>query len=94
MDTGHGASMNATRSTANRPSAPAVEECDTLALGSGGGLKIALGAADRGQRVVLVEQGPCGGTLDDLLDMIFIHPALPEIVREAARDAQRHLEAP
>ncbi len=29
-----------------------------------------------------------GGTLDELLDMIFIHPALPEIVRDAARDAQ------
>lgn len=31
------------------------------------------------------------GTLDDLLDMIFIHPALPEIARDAARDAQREL---
>ncbi len=28
------------------------------------------------------------GTLDDLLDMIFIHPALPEIARDAARDAK------
>lgn len=27
------------------------------------------------------------GTLDDLLDMIFIHPALPEVARDAARDA-------
>ena len=27
------------------------------------------------------------GKLDDLLDMIFIHPALPEIARDAARDA-------
>lgn len=30
-----------------------------------------------------------GGTLDDLLDMIFIHPALPEIARDAVRDAAR-----
>ena len=28
------------------------------------------------------------GTLDDLLNMIYIHPALPEIVRNAARNAQ------
>lgn len=28
------------------------------------------------------------GTLDDLLNMIYIHPALPEIVRNAARRAQ------
>ena len=28
------------------------------------------------------------GTLDDLLNMIYIHPALPEIVRNAARKAQ------
>ena len=28
------------------------------------------------------------GTLDDLLDMIFIHPALPEVARDAARDAR------
>ena len=27
-------------------------------------------------------------TLDDLLDLIYIHPALPEIARDAARDAQ------
>lgn len=34
-------------------------------------------------------------TLDDLLDMIFIHPALPEIARDAARDAkQKFLNAP
>jgi len=30
-------------------------------------------------------------TLDDLLDMIFIHPALPEIARDAARDAKQRL---
>ena len=30
-------------------------------------------------------------TLDDLLDMIFIHPALPEVARDAARDARRRL---
>ena len=30
-------------------------------------------------------------TLDDLLDMIFIHPALPEIARDAARDARQQL---
>jgi dihydrolipoamide dehydrogenase len=30
-----------------------------------------------------------GGGLDQLLDTIFIHPALPEIARDAARDAQR-----
>ncbi|MDA0576758.1 MAG: dihydrolipoyl dehydrogenase [Verrucomicrobia bacterium] len=29
------------------------------------------------------------GTLADLLDMIFIHPALPEVARNAARDARR-----
>ncbi len=28
------------------------------------------------------------GTLDDLLDMIFIHPALPEVAKEAALDAR------
>ena len=28
------------------------------------------------------------GTLDDLLNMIYIHPALPEIVRNAARKAK------
>jgi len=31
------------------------------------------------------------GTLEDLLDTIFIHPALPEIARDAARDAVRKL---
>jgi len=30
-------------------------------------------------------------TLDDMLDMIFIHPALPEIARDAARDARSKL---
>lgn len=33
------------------------------------------------------------GTLDDLLNMIYIHPALPEIVRNAARNAKTNLEA-
>lgn len=32
------------------------------------------------------------GTLDDLLGMIYIHPALPEIVRNAARKAKAALE--
>jgi len=32
------------------------------------------------------------GTLDDLLNMIYIHPALPEIVRNAARLAKRALD--
>ncbi len=32
------------------------------------------------------------GTLDDLLNMIYIHPALPEIVRNAARKAKAELE--
>ena len=32
-----------------------------------------------------------GGTLDDLLGMIFIHPALPEVARDAARDAARRI---
>lgn len=31
------------------------------------------------------------GGLDDLLEMIFIHPALPELVRDAARDARNYL---
>jgi dihydrolipoamide dehydrogenase len=31
-------------------------------------------------------------TLDDLLGMIYIHPALPEIVRNAARNAQAEFE--
>ncbi len=31
--------------------------------------------------------------LEDLLDMIFIHPALPEVARDAARDARGKLEA-
>jgi dihydrolipoamide dehydrogenase len=33
------------------------------------------------------------GTLDDLLNMIYIHPALPEAVRDAARDARRQLKS-
>jgi len=33
-----------------------------------------------------------GGTLDDLLNMVYIHPALPEIVRNAARKAKTVLE--
>lgn len=32
------------------------------------------------------------GTLDDLLNMIYIHPALPEIVRNTARNAQAEFE--
>ncbi len=32
------------------------------------------------------------GTLDDLLNMIYVHPALPEIVRNAARKAQLEFE--
>ena len=32
------------------------------------------------------------GTLDDLLEMIFIHPALPEIARDAARNAKNQFE--
>ncbi len=32
-----------------------------------------------------------GGTLDDLLDMIFIRPALPEVARDAVRDAARQM---
>jgi dihydrolipoamide dehydrogenase len=32
-----------------------------------------------------------GGTLDDLLGMIFIHPALPEVARDAVRDAARQM---
>ncbi len=32
------------------------------------------------------------GSLDDLLGMIYIHPALPEIVRNAARNAQAEFE--
>jgi mycothione reductase len=32
------------------------------------------------------------GTLDDLLDMIFIHPALPEVARDAARDARSQFD--
>ncbi len=30
------------------------------------------------------------GTLEDLLRTVYIHPALPEIIRNAARDAKRH----
>jgi len=32
------------------------------------------------------------GTLDDLLNMIYIHPALPEAIRDAARDARDQLK--
>jgi len=32
------------------------------------------------------------GRLEDLLDMIFIHPALPELARDAARDARGKLK--
>lgn len=32
-----------------------------------------------------------GGKLDELLDMVYIHPALPEIVRDAARNARGQL---
>ena len=31
------------------------------------------------------------GTLEDLLNMVYIHPALPEIVRNAARKAKEAL---
>jgi len=34
-----------------------------------------------------------GGSLDDLLEVMFIHPALPELVRDAARDARARLRA-
>lgn len=34
------------------------------------------------------------GTLQDLLDMIFIHPALPEVARDAARDAATRRPCP
>ena len=34
------------------------------------------------------------GTLDDLLNMIYIHPALPEIVRNAARKAKEKIALP
>lgn len=40
---------------------------------------------------ILITSMKLQGTLDQLLDMIFIHPALPEIVREAARDARQQL---
>lgn len=33
------------------------------------------------------------GTLEDLLNMIYIHPALPEAVRDAARDARAQLKS-
>jgi len=33
-----------------------------------------------------------GGDLDDLLKMVYIHPALPEVVRDAARDAKAKLK--
>jgi dihydrolipoamide dehydrogenase len=42
---------------------------------------------------ILITTMKLQGTLDQLLDMIFIHPALPEIVRDAARDAHRQLSA-
>jgi dihydrolipoamide dehydrogenase len=32
------------------------------------------------------------GTLDDLLGMIWVHPALPETARDAARDARKRLD--
>jgi len=35
-----------------------------------------------------------GGTVGDLMDMIFIHPALPEVARDAVRDAARKLGSP
>ncbi len=40
---------------------------------------------------VLITAMKLQGTLDQMLDMIFIHPALPEILRDAARDARRKL---
>jgi len=33
------------------------------------------------------------GTLTDMMDMIFVHPALPEIARNAGRDARAKLQA-
>lgn len=33
------------------------------------------------------------GTLDDLLKMIYVHPALPEIARNAARKAKELLQS-
>ena len=32
------------------------------------------------------------GTLDDLLNMMYIHPALNEVIRDAARDARAKLK--
>lgn len=40
---------------------------------------------------MLIGMMTLGCTLDDLLNMIYIHPALPEIVRNAARDAKKQL---
>jgi dihydrolipoamide dehydrogenase len=37
----------------------------------------------------LIAQMTAGGTIDTVLKMIYIHPALPEIVRNAARNAQK-----
>ena len=40
---------------------------------------------------ILVVTMKMKGGLDDLLDLIFVHPALPEVVRDAARDARAKL---
>jgi dihydrolipoamide dehydrogenase len=41
---------------------------------------------------ILISLMTLKGSLDDLLKMIFIHPALPEIIRDAARDASGKLK--
>ncbi|NCD33907.1 MAG: dihydrolipoyl dehydrogenase [Spartobacteria bacterium] len=33
-----------------------------------------------------------GGTVEDLLDVVYIHPAYPEVIRDAARDAVKKLK--
>lgn len=41
---------------------------------------------------ILIAYMTMNATIDDILKMIYIHPALPEVVRNAARDAKAQLE--
>ncbi len=41
---------------------------------------------------LFIAMAKMGGGLQDLLDMIFVHPALPEVARDAVRNARDNLE--
>lgn len=72
-----------------------MKQYDVIVIGSGGGAKIASPAARLGYRVACIEKEALGGTCLNrgcIPSKMLIHPALPEIVRNAARKAKTALE--